>query len=112
MARQKNTDRRIGTRPIGATLREGETEAIVLAKELPDSIVVLDDALARRVAREEKVPVVGTVGLLIHAKHRGLLSSIKPILQDLKQASFYLDQSLINLVLQKTDESPQGPVTQ
>jgi predicted nucleic acid-binding protein len=97
---------------LAQRLGRGETEAIVLAKELPDSIVELDDALARRVAREEKVPDVGTVGLLIHAKHRGLLSSIKPILQDLKQAGFYLDQSLINLVLQKTDESPQGPVTQ
>ena len=91
---------------LAQRLGRGETEAIVLAKELPGSIVVLDDALARRVAREERTPVVGTVGLLIHAKHRGLLSSIKPILQDLKQAGFYLDQPLINLVLQKTRESP------
>ena len=93
-------------------LGKGETEAIVLAKELPGSIVVLDDALARRVAREEKVPVVGTIGLLIHAKHKGLVSRINPILQDLKQAGFYLDQPLINLVLQKTEESPEGPMKQ
>ena len=87
-------------------LGRGESEAIVLAKELPESIVVLDDALARRIAKEEKVHVVGTVGLLLHAKHRGLVTSIKPILQDLKQAGFYIDQPLINLVLQKTEEMP------
>ncbi|MEX2491291.1 MAG: DUF3368 domain-containing protein [Nitrospirales bacterium] len=73
----------------------------MLANELPGSMVVLDDAFARRVAREEKVPVVGTVGLLIHAKHKGLVSSIKPILQALKQAGFYFDQPLIDLVHRK-----------
>ncbi|GJL65800.1 MAG: DUF3368 domain-containing protein [Nitrospirales bacterium] len=94
---------------LGQRLGRGETEAIVLAKEFSGSIVVLDDALARRIAREERVNVVGTVGLLIHAKHKGLLSSLKPILQELKQAGFYLDQPLIDLVLQQAGESPKPP---
>ena len=42
---------------LAQRLGRGETAAIVLAKELPGSIVVLDDALARRVAREERPPI-------------------------------------------------------
>jgi len=97
------TDRLIIDR-LAQRLGRGETEAIALAKELPGSIVVLDDALARRIAQEEGSKVIGTLGLLIHAKHKGLLSSIKPILQDLQQAGFYLDQTLIDHVLRESRE--------
>ena len=91
---------------LAQRLGRGESETIALAKELPGSIVVLDDALARRMAQREGCKVIGTLGLLIHAKNRGLLSSIKPILQDLQDAGFYLDQTLIGLVLRKTGELP------
>lgn len=56
-------------------LGPGESQVLMLALEVPGSIALLDDALARRVAIAKRIPVKGTLGLLLDAK-RGSLPSL------------------------------------
>lgn len=56
-------------------LHQGELEAMMLAQELSADYVVLDDLLARRKANRIGLKVIGTLGILLLLKKRGLLSS-------------------------------------
>ena len=58
--------------PIGAKaaslitdLGPGESQVLMLALEMPGSIALLDDSLARRVATAKGIPIKGTMGLLV-----------------------------------------------
>jgi len=57
--------------PLVTDLGPGEREVLALALEMPDSICVLDDALARQVAGALQLRVTGTLGVLIDAKRTG-----------------------------------------
>ncbi|NEP43053.1 MAG: DUF3368 domain-containing protein, partial [Okeania sp. SIO2H7] len=72
---------------------EGEAEAIALARE-SSNLLILDDRDARRVARQIGVSFMGTVGMLIKAKQAGVISSLKPLLDALEVNEFYLSEGL------------------
>ena len=72
---------------------DGEAEAIALSQEQKCRII-LDDRQARRVGQDIGLRVIGTVGILILAKQRGLLSTIKPVLQNLDDTGFYISAAL------------------
>jgi predicted nucleic acid-binding protein len=59
--------------PIVADLGAGEREVLALGTETLDSLVILDDALARQYARMLKLALTGTLGVLLKAKEAGLL---------------------------------------
>lgn len=86
-------------------LGRGEAESIVLARELSADYVVLDDAAARRAAAEEGVAVIGLLGLLLHAKDRGVIAAVKPLLDELKAAGFHLGDSLYYELLRQVGEA-------
>ena len=78
------------TLPFAHDLGPGETETLVLAMESPESTVLLDDALARRVAEILKIRFTGTLGLLLDAKSAGLVSALDPLLASLQALGFRL----------------------
>lgn len=82
----------------------GESEAIVLAQELNASWLLLDDALARRKANRVGIPVVGTLGVLLMAKNAGLISAVKPTLDDLGKTDFRASQRVLDEVVLKAGE--------
>jgi len=55
-------------------LDPGETEVLALAQTLEDPLVLLDDEVARAEARRLGLRLRGTLGILVHAYHQGLLS--------------------------------------
>ena len=55
-------------------LDPGETEVLALAQTLMDPLVLLDDEVARAEARRLKLRLRGTLGILVHAYRKGLLS--------------------------------------
>jgi predicted nucleic acid-binding protein len=86
-------------------LGQGEREAIVLALEVGNCRLLLDDLAARRTAEALNISVVGTVGLLVLAKKRGLLPAIKPLLDLLTTFDFRISSRLYSRVLAEVGES-------
>jgi predicted nucleic acid-binding protein len=76
------------------TLGAGEREAISLASELNADWVVLDDLSARQVAKRRSIPVVGTVGIVLAAKHRGLIRAAQRIIDALIDDGFRVSVSI------------------
>jgi predicted nucleic acid-binding protein len=91
-------------KPLLILLDPGEAEAIALAMHIPESIVLLDDAQARRVAERFGVNRIGTLGILRRAKKAGLINAIKPYTVQLQNSGIYIRQSLIDAVLRDVGE--------
>lgn len=76
------------TRLPDQNLGPGETDVLMLAAECDEVVVVLDDGLARRVADRLNIPVIGTLGLLINAKHAGLVPTVREHIDRLQVKGF------------------------
>lgn len=77
--------------PLVSDLGAGEREVLALALEADHPLVVLDDALARRVARRLDLTLTGTLGLLLKAKQGGRIARLQPLLDRLETLNFRLD---------------------
>lgn len=82
----------------------GEAEAIALAQTLPNSLLLLDDSRARKVAERVNVKCIGTVGILLRARREGLITELRPYLEALRTHHIYVRQELIEAVLKKVGE--------
>ena len=80
-------------------LGAGELAAMALALENPAKIVLLDDALARRVAKAAGLQVWGTLKILLEAKSQGLIPTIKPSLDRLGKVGMWLSEKIRQQVL-------------
>lgn len=79
------------------SLHRGELEAIRLAREQKAELILLDDLLARRMALRLGLQVMGTLGVLLLANHRGYLpeNDAALLLETLReQHDLYLSPSL------------------
>lgn len=86
-------------------LDPGEAEAIALAIELKADLLLLDERRGRTVASRFGVKFIGILGVLIEAKHKGVISAVKPVLDDLiLAAGFWVKQPLYSRVLQTVGE--------
>jgi predicted nucleic acid-binding protein len=91
---------------LSPDLGPGETQALMLALERPESIVILDDALARRFAGTLGIRFTGTLGILIDAKRTGCLEAVAPLLDRLHDLGFWLDGRTKSAVLRLAGEQP------
>ena len=73
---------------------KGESSAIALALETSDCTIILDDYKARKIADQLGLSVTGTIGVLIRAKINGLIPSIKPLLEKIRQTDFRLSADI------------------
>ena len=83
---------------------KGESSAIALALETPDSVLILDDYKARKIAERLGITFTGTIGVIIKAKLNGIIPSVKPIIEKIKQTDFRLSAELELLALKEADE--------
>lgn len=85
-------------------LGAGEREVIVQALERKVTSVVLDDLDARRVARRLGLEPIGTVGLLLAAKKRGIIPSLRADLDRLAAMGFWISEQLRAEALKEAGE--------
>jgi predicted nucleic acid-binding protein len=82
----------------------GESSAIALALETPDSTIILDDYKARKIAEQLGIIFTGTIGVIIKAKLNGIIPSIKPLLEKIKQTDFRLSAEIELQALKEANE--------
>src|SRR5262245_43586872 len=75
-------------------LHHGETEVICLAEQLPADLVIMDEFAGRTELAKGSIPFIGTVGVLIQAKVRGLIAALRPELDNLRACGFHLSDRL------------------
>jgi hypothetical protein len=74
--------------------------------ELNVDELLIDERLGRREAKRLGLPIIGVLGILVVAKGRGLISAVKPVLDDLiLQAGFRVSDRLYTEILQVAEES-------
>ena len=83
---------------------KGESSAIALALEISDSLLILDDIKARKVATQLGLSITGTLGIIIKAKLEGIIPSVIPILNKIKQTDFRLSNEVELQVLKAAME--------
>ena len=81
----------------------GEASAIAMAIECGGGIL-MDDKAGRRIAMNAGIPVIGTVGVLVLAKRKGLVSPVKPLLEVLAASGYFLSGEIIAAALAASGE--------
>lgn len=87
-----------------ADLGRGEAEVIALARQVGARLVVIDDRLGRRHAARLGLPVTGTIGVLVLAKERRLVTEVLPLMRRLEENGLYLSQRLKSWVRARSGE--------
>ena len=82
----------------------GEIEAMYLYKQLQADRLLIDDARGRNVAQLNEITVIGSLGILLLAKQKGMLLSIKPKIEQLRQSKLYVAESLLIKALRIANE--------
>ncbi len=90
--------------PTVIDLGRGEAEVIALGIENNNSLLIIDDQLARRIADIYKLKYTGTLGILIKAKQAGYLKSITPIIRELRIKGMWLTDKIVNKAIQLSGE--------
>ena len=86
-------------------LDPGEAEAIALAVESEADLLLMDERLGRQKAQHLGVNVIGVIGVLIEAKRRGIISAVKPLMDQLRDvAGFRISDKLYWRVLTDQEE--------
>ena len=84
----------------------GEASVIQLARERTAGLVILDERKARKIARDVYgMRVVGTVGVLVEAKRKGLLDRIAPVLEEIRGNGYWIDEAIVQACLRQAGEA-------
>jgi predicted nucleic acid-binding protein len=85
-------------------LGAGELAVMALALENPSRIVLLDDALARRVAQAAGLTVWGTLKVLLEGKSQGFAAHVAPLLDELEDSGMWISNTVRERVLKLAGE--------
>lgn len=82
----------------------GEASAIALSFENENSILIVDDLKARKLASRLQLRYTGTLGLILNLKQSGKINKIKPIIEKISLTNFRISDSLLDSVLNDAEE--------
>ncbi len=86
-------------------LDEGEAHAIALAIELKSDLLIIDEYEGRKVATQLKLQITGVGGILVRAKLRSFIPSVKILLDLMRShANFYLSEKVYTEILKQANE--------
>lgn len=86
-------------------LGRGELEAMALYKRLHADALLLDEQRARKVARLNGIQIIGSQGILLRAKEKGIISELKPLLEKLENSDIRISKRLLQNTLYLAGEA-------
>jgi predicted nucleic acid-binding protein len=86
-------------------LGEGESAVLSFALGNEDCCAVMDDREARRCAAALKCRFIGTLGIMVLAKKRGNIESVRQSLKKLQDAGFWIADALVEDICRKAGEN-------
>lgn len=89
--------------PNFSSLAAGEAATLTMASKTC-ALALLDDLAARSRGLAHRLPILGTVGVLIDAKHKGFVELIEPLLYELQEHTFHLSHRVIQDALTQAGE--------
>jgi predicted nucleic acid-binding protein len=91
--------------PLNPGVDAGESSAIFLATQAPEStLLIMDDQAGRAEARYQKLAVIGTAAVIGMAKEQKYIDSAKSVLHQLRDAGYYIGDAIIETVLKDIGE--------
>jgi predicted nucleic acid-binding protein len=91
-------------RSFSLLLDMGESEAMALYFERKADFLLIDEKKGRKIALYNEINVAGTLGILLLSKQKGLISSIKPLLNRLQQSYIRISKELYQKTLELAGE--------
>ena len=86
-------------------LDDGEAQAIALALEINCDLLLMDERIGTKIARQEGLHTIGLVGVLVKAKEERIILKVGEILDELRvKAGFWLSENLRNQILRELGE--------
>jgi len=85
----------------------GEASAIALAKEFDDTLLLLDDLKARKLAVKLNLRITGTLGIIHKAKQMGIIEKVKPLIDLLLKTDFRISDRIIEEILMLNNENTE-----
>ncbi|MES9899246.1 MAG: hypothetical protein ABW148_09505 [Sedimenticola sp.] len=93
---------RTGAGPLSPSLGLGESDSIRLAREnQEESLLIVDDRLARRYALKQGLNIVGTVRLLDLAEQQGLIVSAEQSICEMASVGYRISVELLMQIREK-----------
>ncbi len=84
---------------LSLSLGNGERDSIHLALEnSPDSLLIMDDFLARKQAIRLELAVMGTVRLLYIAEQRDLISSAEMVISNMRKHGYRISTEILGKI--------------
>jgi predicted nucleic acid-binding protein len=83
------------------SLDMGEASVIQLALNQNIRTVCIDEAVGRRIARLNGLCLTGSIGVLLHAKHKGVDISMPEAINRMQSNGIYLSKKVIDFALRQ-----------
>jgi len=77
----------------------GESSAIALALETEDAVLIVDDKEARIFASNLGLRITGTLGILIRAYNKGIITDLSEAISQLRKTGFHLPSNINDLLI-------------
>jgi len=72
----------------------GEASTIALAVETDDIVIILDDLKARKLGQKLNLKITGTIGVLIKARKKNIITSTQEVLNRLRDEGFRISDEI------------------
>ncbi|MFP3090155.1 DUF3368 domain-containing protein [Treponema sp. TIM-1] len=88
----------------GNVLGKGETEAIALYWEKSADYLLVDEDKGRRFAKTNGITIIGSLGILLLAKEKSLITSVRPFIHILRASNIRIAEFLYQSILRLAKE--------
>ena len=79
---------------------------MLLYKQISADKLLIDDQRGRKVAKINQISTIGSLGVLLAAKEKGLVREVTPLVRQIEKSDIYLSPHLIATVLELAGEKP------